>query len=111
MAQSVFSTRFLAQAGLAGTGVSVLVPAGHVYIVKQVTMYASPSIGPIRMFLEDDTTGAALFSAATQAGTPGWFGLYGALVFEPGQGFHFQIDAFPTDAADVYCGGYDLLLP
>lgn len=104
----LFSKRWIAQAGLAGTGGSVTVPAGHVYVVKQVTIYSSP-IALLRAFFEDDSSGGALFSATFSAGAGGWQGFYGALVFEEGQGFHFQVNATLLDAADVYAGGYDLL--
>jgi hypothetical protein len=107
----LYSKRFLAQQGLAGTGGSVTVPAGHVYVVKQVTLYCSALLGQVHMFFEDDVSGAALFSGAVNPGTPEWFGFYGALVFEPGDGFHFQVDVTPGDEADVYAGGYDLILP
>lgn len=76
-----------------------------------MTIYCSAVVGQVVTFLEDDTSGAALFSGAVNPGTPEWFGLYGALVFEPGEGFHFQVNALPTDAADVYAGGYVLDLP
>jgi hypothetical protein len=82
-----------------------------VAIVKQVTLYCSALLGQVHMFLEDNTSGAALFSAAVNPGTPEWFGFYGALVFNAAQGFHFQVDGTPGDAADVYAGGYLLALP
>jgi hypothetical protein len=109
MARQLYSTRFLAVQGLAGTGASVTVPPGHVYIVKQLTLYSNPLLGQVHAFFEDDTSGAALFSGGWNPGTPEWFGFYGALVFLPGQGFHFQVDVTVGDAADVYAGGYDLL--
>jgi hypothetical protein len=104
----VYSTRFIATQGLSGTGVSVTVPAGLVYVVKQVTIYIDPAFGVTRAFFEDDTSGAALFTGQQTIGNPEMFGLYGALVFEAGQGFHFQVDASPGDGADVYAGGYVL---
>jgi len=91
--------------------VSVTVPAGHVYVVKQITMYMDPALGQTRCFFQDDSSGAALFSGGANVGAPIWVGFYGALVFEAGQGFHFQVDATLTDEADVYAGGYDLLSP
>lgn len=109
MSRAIYSVRFLAQQGLAGTGVSVTVPAGHVYVVKQVTMYCNPLLSQTTMFFQDDTSGAALFSGGVNPGSGEWFGLYGALVFEEGQGFHFQVDSSTSESADVYAGGYDLL--
>jgi hypothetical protein len=29
-------------------------------------------------------------------------------VFEPGMGFHFQVNSSSGETADVYAGGYDL---
>jgi hypothetical protein len=111
MAHTVFSKRFITAAGVSGTGPSVTVPAGHVYVVKQVTMYMDPSFGIIRAFFQDDASGAALFSEGTNIGTPLWAGLFGSLVFEPGDAFHFQVNGFLGDSVDCYAGGYDLLLP
>lgn len=108
---TLYSKRFLAQQGLSGTGASIVVPVGRVYIVKQVTIYMDPAFGITRAFFEDDTSGAALFTGQQTIGNPEWFGLYGALVFEAGMGFHFQVDASPGDGADVYAGGYDLSAP
>lgn len=109
--RQLYSKRFIAQQGLTGTGASVTVPAGHVYVVKQVTIYASPILGVTRVFFEDDTSGAALFSSQFHIDAGGWVGLYGALVFESGDGFHFQVDSSSGEKADVYAGGYDLLAP
>ncbi len=111
MARPVYSTRFIAQAGLSGTGASVTVPAGHVYVVKQLTIYSSPLLAVLTAFFEDDATGAALFANRFTIGASGSVFFYGAIVFEPGQGFHFQVNAGIGDAADVYAGGYDLILP
>lgn len=109
MSRAAYSKRFYAKAGLSGTGASVIVPAGRVYVVRQVTIYSAP-LGIVASFFEDDETGAALFSARFTGDSGGFQGFYGVLVFEPGQGFHFQVNATLTDACDVYCGGYDLSL-
>jgi hypothetical protein len=108
VARSLYSTRFIAVQGLAGTGASVTVPPGMVYIVKQVTLYSNPLLGQVHAFFEDGVSGAALFSAGWNPGTPAWFGFYGALTFLEGQTFHFQVDVTAGDAADVYAGGYSL---
>lgn len=108
---SVYSRRFYAAQGLSGTGTSVVVPVGHVYVVKQVTIYMDPSFGILRAYFQDGASGAALFSGGQSPGNPEWFGFYGQLVFEPGDSFHFQVTGTPGDSADVYAGGYDLSLP
>lgn len=109
MARPAYSKRFIAIQGLSGRSSSVVVPAGRVYVVRQVTMYASV-LANVAGFFEDDDSGAALFAGRWTAAEGGWFGFYGQLVFEPGQGFHFQVNATLLDSADVYCGGYDLSL-
>lgn len=108
----LYSKRFLAQQGLSGTGSSIVVPAGRRYIVKQVTIYCSSTVAYIRAFFEDDSSGAALFTGQVTAGNIEWFGFYGAIVFEEGEGFHFQVDSpGGVESADVYAGGYDLSAP
>jgi hypothetical protein len=86
------------------------VPAGFRAIVKQITIYSSP-LGTVAAFFEDDGTGAAFFSARFTGSSGGWQGFYGALVFDEGQAFHFQVNAVLGDAADVYAGGYLLTKP
>lgn len=87
------------------------VPPGRVYVIKQLTFYSNPLLGVCRGFLEDGLTGAALFSCGTAAGTPQWFGFYGALAFLEGDSFRWRVSAELTDGADIYAGGYDLVGP
>lgn len=108
MALPVFSHRFIAQQGLTGTGESISVPEGVVYVVKQVTIYASPILGQTAVFFQDDASGAALFASRFSIDQGGWVGFYGALVFDSGDGFHFQVDNTAGEHADVYAGGYVL---
>lgn len=108
MSRAVYSARFIAVQGLTGSSSSVVVPTGHVYVVKQLTMYTNPTFAPARGFFVDETSGATLFSAATAAGTPGWFGFFGSLVFDEGQAFHWKASISGTDAIDVGAFGYDL---
>jgi hypothetical protein len=109
MPRAAYSKRFICTAGLAGRGDSVIVPAGRVYIVREVTIYCS-DFANTAIFFEDDTTGAALIRATVPSVEGLWFGFYGALVFEPGEGFHFQVNNAIGESADVYAGGYDLSL-
>jgi hypothetical protein len=109
LARTLYSARFIAQQGLTGTGTSIIVPAGHRYIVKQVTIYASPLLSLTAVFFQDDASGAALFASRFNLNEAGWVGFYGALCFEEGDGFHFQVDNTAGERADVYAGGYDLL--
>jgi hypothetical protein len=110
LARQLYSRRFLAHSGLSGTGPSVTVPAGHVYVVKQLTGYIDPSFGILRCYFQDGASGAALFSFGQSPGNPEWFGFYGALVFEAGDSFHWQVTGTIGDSADLYAGGYDLIV-
>lgn len=111
-ARTIFSTRFLTSPGLLGRSSSWIVDEGTVVIVKQLTAYMSSSGPTIRVWLEDDATGAALWSCASPSSSvglpePAWFGFYGALVFEAGQSFSFRVLQEPgLDGAYVYAGGY-----
>lgn len=107
----LYSVSFIKVQGLSGTTAPIVVPDGHRYVVKQLTMYTNPFVQPARGFFRDVGSGAALFSGGTQAGTPAWFGFYGAIVFEPGESFEWYADTGLGDAIDVYAGGYDLLGP
>lgn len=109
MAFRLFSTRFIAHQGLSSSSETITVPQGHVYVVKQLTFYSNPLLGPARADFRDVGSGATLFAAGTNAGTPGWFGFYGALTFLAGEAFQWEAHVQPTDAVDVYAGGYDLL--
>lgn len=105
---------FIAQQGLSGSSDPVVVPAGHVYVVKQLTFYSNPFVQTVRGFFHDLDSGAALFACAapvtaTEGAQPGWFGFYGALVFTEGRSFGWSVTAGIGDAADVYAGGYDLI--
>lgn len=103
-----FSHGFLVQQGLNGASSTVTVPAGRVYVIKQLTWYSNPLLGVSRGFFRDLDSGATLFSCGTNTGTPGWFGFYGALTFSSGRRFRWEVSAELTDGADVYAGGYDL---
>lgn len=107
MAQ-IYSKPFVVQKGLSGAGSSVVVPAGRVYIVKEVTIYASPLLGLTTIFLEHEPTGAALIAQDASLTSSLWFGFFGSLVFDAGEGFHFQVNSSFGEAADVSAHGYDL---
>lgn len=87
----------------------MIVPAGRVYVVKQVVIYGSTFVNTAAFF-EDETTGAALVSIRFTIDQGGSFFFFGDLTFEPGQGFHFQVNNAVGEACDVYAGGYDLSL-
>jgi len=108
MARPVFSRQFISVQGLQGNSPTIVVPPDHVYVVKQLTMYTNPLLAPARGFFRDLGSGAALFSAGTTGANPGWFGFYGALVFEPGMSFRWEANITLTDAIDVSASGYDL---
>jgi len=108
MAQPVFSKQFLSQQGLSGNGPTITVPPGHVYIVKQLTVYGNTIFGAWSGIFQDVVSGAALFSGGHANLSAAWFGLYGALVFEEGGQFRWQAFTTGTDSIDVSASGYDL---
>jgi hypothetical protein len=104
----VFSKRFISQKGLSGVTPLVLVPPGHTYVVKQLTIYANPNF-PLTAFFEDHAAGdLAAYGVAFTGGAAGWYGFYGALVFEQGASFRWAVNAGLGDGADVTASGYDL---
>jgi hypothetical protein len=107
----LFSKRFSCEVGVNGNGITTVVPAGHVYVVKQLTFYANPVFGPLRAFFRDLGSGATVFAASAFDGTPNWEGFYGAIVFPAGASFRWETATFFTDAADVSASGYDLTTP
>jgi hypothetical protein len=111
LSRPIYSAGWIYERGLNGAGATIVVPENHTYIIKQLTFYSNPLLSPARGFFRDLLTGASLFSCGTQAGTPGWFGFYGALVFAEGSEFRWEVEAELTDGADVYAGGYDLINP
>jgi hypothetical protein len=108
VSRPVYSTQFISYQGLNGVGPTVYVPVGHTYVVKQLTWYSNPLLGPTRGYFRDLGSGAALFSAGTPDGQPAWYGFYGALVFEEGASFRWETSALLTDGVDVSASGYDL---
>jgi len=111
MARLLYSVRFIAVQGLNGDSYDVTVPVGHVYVVKQLTAYSNPTLGPWAANFHCVTTGETRFSAGGPDGAREWEGFYGALVFEEGETFRWTSYVTPTDGVDVYAGGYDLLSP
>lgn len=107
---SIYSTSFIAQQGVNGS-TSLDVPAGWLYVVKQLTFYASSSSTTIRGFFMNEFTGATLFAAASETGAdllpkPTWAGFYGQLVFGPETRMTWKIDADPLEHADVSAHGF-----
>jgi hypothetical protein len=106
---SVFSKPFIVAQGVSGVTSTVTVPAGHTYVVKQLTCYSNP-LSPLTAFFESTTMGTpAIFFAGFPGAAAAWFGFYGAIAFEEGQSFRWAVNAGIGDGADVYAGGYDLV--
>lgn len=108
MAAPVYSSRFIVAKGLAGSSSTITVPVGFVYIVKQLTVWANSTAGSIDAYFHDLGSGAALFHGGVAGGGAGWFGFYGALVFEPGDSFNWEVIETLGEAADVFASGYVL---
>lgn len=105
---SVFSRRFISVQGLNGHSGAVTVPAGHTYVIKQLTAFSNPVLGPWAADFHSLSTGETRFSAGGPDGARLWIGFYGALVFEAGESFEWESFVTPPDGVDVYAGGYDL---
>lgn len=106
---SVYSVRFIVQRGLNGTGAVVTVPAGHTYVVKQLSAYAASTATTVEVYFRDNASSTTLWRHEVPGGTANWGGDYGARVFEAGDSMVFVVDAAPIDAADVFASGYDLI--
>lgn len=104
---TVYSTLLLRQKGLTGSLVYT-VPIGMVAILRDVDVYAGPSILDQRLFLEDSTTGGT-FAAWVQSEGNAFNGVFrGRQVFNAGEGFLFNVDA---GTWDVRASGYLLTAP
>lgn len=111
MASPVYSMRFIVDPGLSGLGTLVTVPAGYVYVVKQVTVYGDAALTDINGFFEDAGSGAALFDGLIPSGSNGWAGFYGQLVFNAGDSFQFNVVTGLGQSADCGAFGYGLTSP
>jgi hypothetical protein len=85
------------------------VPPGHRYVIKQLTAYANPLLGPWSADFRSVSSGETRWAAGGADGQAAWFGFYGSLVFLQGEQFQFHVFVTPTDSVDVYAGGYDFI--
>jgi hypothetical protein len=110
---NVYSKQFISQAGLSGTGTSVVVPAGRIYLVRFVSVYCNSPSATISVFFQDDVAGTALLNGYTGDTNPIRIAQDCRFVFTETQAFHFQVDVEEgfTGAADVSAAGYDLVAP
>jgi hypothetical protein len=107
----LYSTSFLNLHNLSGVSAPITVPAGHRYIVRQLTAYASPGFASVYAYFRNLTHGNVLYSVGWAPGQVEWFGFYGALVFQAGESFRWETQSVGPETADLYAGGYDLLAP
>lgn len=107
----IYSTRFYVKQGLSGSSPPIVVPGGRVYIVKQLTIYASPLLGLTTIFFHDLGSGAALWAQDANISSPVSGTFFGSFVFTEGQSFGFTVNSSFGESADVYAGGYDLTTP
>lgn len=107
MARAIYSQRFIAQQALTAGSAIVTVPAGMVYVVKQLTVYGNTLLSWHANF-RCVNSGETRFSFGDSGGRGAWGGFYGALVFESGEQFQWQAVVQVGDSVDVYAGGYVL---
>jgi len=108
----IFSDHFFVIQGLNGQSALHTVPDGEVHVVKQLAIYSTPLIGNVHVFFHHSDYGSTLFSHVFQPLEEGSVQFYGHFVFRAGESMDFHVTTSdPTDAADVYAGGYILKGP
>lgn len=108
----IYSDHFFVIQGLNGTSATLTVPDDEVWVVKQITMYATPLVGTVHVFFHHTDYGATLFSHLFTGAEEGNVQFFGSLAFRSGESMDFHVSTTdPTDAADVYAGGYRLMGP
>lgn len=102
---SVYSVKFVEKLGLS-TGVSVPVPNGHVYIVRDIDVYEGATLTPDVIYFEG-TLGQAIWFEQSDPTSGLTYGSWrGRQVFTEGQAFTIR----PASGAwDVTVSGYDLV--
>jgi len=108
---AIYSFPFIVATGVSGDSDTVTVPDGHVFIVKQLTAFTHPSVFVTRVFFKDADAGGALWFTETPTVERWYASFYGAICFYPGGSFKFSVESAGAEQADVYAGGYDLLIP
>jgi hypothetical protein len=111
MPEPVYSSLFIVATGLS-TEATIVVPDGQRFVVKTLTAYTSP--GPTdlpRLFFKQIDTDTTLWYAeadfnAAGVPKPTYRSYYGALVFEAGSEFGFQVGGQGVDKWDVFCSGF-----
>ena len=87
----------------------VVVPTGHVYVVKTLACFAAPLVGEIRILFRSTSSGATIWHQRIGEFETDSRQLVGChLAFEEGEGFNFQVICTAPDAADVFASGFDL---
>ena len=110
MPTRVYSRPFISKQG-ASAPETVVVPAGHVWVVKMITSYANPAFGSITVAFRNFTTGCLHWRHETALLTHHDEQVPLTIAFLQGEEFGFSIGTFVGDSADVFAGGYDLLMP
>lgn len=109
MPTPVFSKRFIVQSGLRGIAGPVVVPLGHTYVVKQLAVFADPTLGDLDAFFHHTLSGAALWWVHAPMMTRTKEALFGSFVFAETEELDFSVSCIIGDGADVYAGGFDLI--
>jgi hypothetical protein len=108
----VFSRPFISVQGGHGHVSTVTVPLGHVYVVKTLCCFASPLVGEIRILFRSVSSGATLWHQRIDIDETDSRQLVEcSIAFLQGEQFEFEVIRTAPDEADVFAGGYDLLMP
>jgi len=110
----VYSFGMISHRGATGTDAQVTVPHGFVFVVKCVTIFSTPSFGPLGVFFERLDNGCAYghWSAFLDGEINEQVNL--TATFNEGETFGFRVvtpGGVGGDAADVSASGFALSLP
>jgi len=109
--RNVYSFGMIRKQGATGSEARVTVPHGFVFVVKMITVFSTPSFGPIGVFFQSFDDDCAIWHGDAFA-----LGEINAQVpltvtWNEGETFGFRVVHNIGDAADVQASGYALSLP
>lgn len=111
MPAPVYSRPFIRQKGLAGLGDVIVVPAGFVYVVKFLSVYANPGLDEVKVGFKHMSTDQVLWFQHIGVGEQDSRQLACTIAFVPTESFAFSVGSDHGAEADVFAGGYQLAAP
>lgn len=102
---AVYSSRLYRVSGLNGGSGTITVPAGEVWIVRDVDAYSGAVVGTVTVRFLDIDTGGTIWENTGGINTATYASWRGRQVFEAGDSFAFSA----SDLSDIRASGYKLL--